>query len=76
MSKLLLVLVAVVFLSGCGMTSDRNQIEEKCGWNDCCLACDKFGYEFLKDKYSSEGWGREEVDECYCKVGNEVKQIY
>ena len=43
---------------------------------DCCYACDKFGYEFLKSVYFGAGWGRAGVNDCYCKDGNESKQIY
>ena len=43
---------------------------------DCCYACDKFDYEFLNNVFFRTGWGRAGVDDCYCKDGDESKQIY
>ena len=41
----------------------------------CCETCKSFGYSYLHHNYDS-GIFKEEVDDCFCKKGNESIQIY
>jgi hypothetical protein len=86
--KKILVICAIIlssfFLAGCSKTQE-SELETKCNKQtpfkgsseyNCCISCDKFGYEYLHGKYESGGIGREPVDNCFCKFENESKQIY
>jgi len=41
----------------------------------CCVDCKELGFEYLKYEYSGSFFGAS-VSNCYCKDGNEPKQIW
>ena len=79
----IIVVGAVIIILGSNIYSNYLkeypicQGEERTGFElDCCEGCNKFGLEYLHYTYSRGGWGREGVDDCFCRNGTQSIQIY
>ena len=80
--NIFIVLIAVFVMGGFIYTTYFEEYpicqgEERTGFElDCCEGCNKFGLEYLHYTYSRGGWGREGVDDCFCRNGTQSIQIY